>query len=416
MGLPRAVSLKWDEHEAFAPLRVQGPNPAWLRRAPELARLAVGCDVDAARVFAVDFREFLTGLPVRPGRFVHPCVALFAEGDAAQGGGLAPLGISMTTDGGSVWVPADGSARWTRARRYFHNAEIHVHEAVSHFLWTHVFGEKLLLATVRHLDTRHPIRRLLEPHFDATLQANEKSGGLLLGPNGFFERCFSAGWTGIAELIRRGDRAWRYERMVLPRELTSRGVMDLAAYPYRDDGLLLWGALQRYVGAVVGAWFGDDTAVAADPELAAWSAELGGWLGDRGFPAVQSRETLVEVLTATLFNVVQHTFVNAQQYDAFGEPAIWPAAVSARFADEAEGAPVGVEAIDAVRATYGFSIQYNVLGAGIMDWHDEKTREAAKALLRELEGIERTMAAREGARPWSYGIAHPSRVSNSINA
>ncbi len=403
LGPASSSQLGWDSDAAFAPLRLQGPNPAWIRRAPELAPTGA----DAQKVFAVDYRPLLSGLPTRAGRFVPPSAAVFLDE-----GGLQPLGIWLGTE----WIAADGSARWARARRHFHCAELHVHEAVSHFLWTHVFGEKLLIATLRRLDERHPVRRLLAPHLEGTLQANENSGRRLLGPEGFFAGCFSAGWTGVAELIRRGDRAWRFEQMLLPRELAARGVMELPSYPYRDDGLLLWAALERYVASVVGSWFADDAAVSADKELTEWSSELHGWLGDRGFPQVNSRATLIEVLTATLFNVVQHTFVNALQYDSFGDPAIWPASLSASFDAAEDGLPVGVEAVDAVRATYGFSIQYNVLGDGLLAWHDAKTVGAAEALLKELEQIQHTIDEREKSRPWPYRVGRPRHVSNSINA
>ena len=409
LGKARGARLGWNEEAAFAALRLQGPNPAWIRRAP--AELAAKFGVDPARAFAVDYRDLLEGLPTRADRFVPPCAALFVEDH-----GLRAAGICLQTAAGSQWVPADGSARWARARQYFHCADLHVHEAVSHFLWTHVFGEKLLIATLRQLDAQHPIRRLLAPHLVGTLQANENSGRRLLGPDGFFAGCFSAGWTGVAELLRRGDRRWRFRQMVLPKELEDRGVAGLEGYPYAEDGLLLWAALERYVSCVVEAWFPHDAAVLADRELTQWSAELHGWLGDRGFPEVTTRAVLIEVLTATLFNVVQHTFVNAQQYDAFGDPATWPASLSTPFDSELDGRPVGVEAADAVRATFGFSIQYNVLGDGLLGWHGAQTVGAARTLLEELGQLQQTIGAREAARPWPYRISGPARVSNSINA
>ena len=409
LGRPRGTQLDWNSDAAFAPLRLQGPNPGWIRPAPELAASA---GVDAEQAFAVDYRSLLSGLPTRPGRFIEPCAALFTE----TGQGLHSFGICFETAQGPRWVRADGSAAWQRARQHFHCAELHVHEAVSHFLWTHVYGEKFLIATLRRLDERHPIRRLLAPHLVGTLQANENSGRRLLGPEGFFAGCFSAGWTGVAELLRRGDRAWRFQRMVLPRELEARQTTRLSSYAYGEDGMGLWLAIEPYVGSVVEAWFADDAAVCADVELARWSAELHGWLGDRGFPVVKTRIALIEVLTAALFNVVQHTFVNAQQYDAFGDPSTWPASLSVPFDSSGDGLPVGVEAADAVRATYGFSIQYNVLGDGLLGWHGEKTVGAARGLLKALGELQQAITTREVTRPWSYRVALPSRVSNSINA
>jgi hypothetical protein len=402
LGAPRSAQLDWSADSAFTALRAQGPNPAWLRRAPELAHL-VGTD----EVYAVDYRALLEGLPTRPGRSLSACAAIFVK----SASGLRASGAVI--DG--LHVPAT-DPRWARARRYFHCAELHVHEAVSHFLWTHVFGEKLLVATLRHLDVRHPVRRLLEPHFDGTLQANENSGRRLLGVGGFFDTCFSAGWRGVAELLRRGDDAWRFERMVVPRDLESRGVAGLEGYAYAEDALGYWRALERYAGGVIDAWYADDAAVRDDLEVAAWSRELTGWLGSRGFPEVTGRAALTCVVTATLFNVVQHTLVNAQQYDGFGDPARWPAALCAPFESAEEGLPVGAEAVDAVRATYGFSIQYTVLGTSLVDWHPPRTAGLARALLAELDALDRRIEVSDRARPWPWRITRVANVSNSINA
>lgn len=383
LGVPAARRHGWDGDAAFAALRLQGPNAHWLRR-------------DDRRGYVVDLR-ILADLPRREGRWIGPCLARF---DAD----LRPLGIEV--DG--RWVPRDDPG-WALARRRFQCADLHVHEAVSHFLWTHLVGEKLLLATLRRLDRDHPVRRLLEPHFAGTLQANENSGSRLLGPTGFFARCFSAGWPGIAELLRRGEAAWRHERLVLPRDLRERGVLDLPAYPYRDDGLLLWDAVDRYVGAVVDAWYPGADAVAADPELGAWAEEVHSALP--AVPVPRDPAALRELLAGALFVVVQHTLVNALQYEAFGDPQRWPAALG-----PAGELPTGAEAVDAVRATYGFSMQYNTLGDGLLAWHPARTRPAAARLLDDLASVRAAIEAREAARPWPYVIARPDRVSNSIHA
>jgi hypothetical protein len=382
LGTPASRRWGWDRPEAFAALRVQGPNAGWLRR-----------DGDG---YVVDLR-ILADLPRRPDRRVDGCLAAF-DGD------LRPRFVEVA---GRRVSPDDPG--WDLARRAFACADLHVHEAVSHFLWTHVVGEKLLLATLRQLHRDHPVRRLLEPHFAGTLQANENSGSRLLGEQGFFGRCFSAGWPGIAELLRRGAERWRWERLILPQDLRERGVTELPDYPYRDDGLLLWDAVERYVGAVVRAWYPSDDAVRADPEVAAWSAEIGGWLPSA--PRVNGVAALTEVTAGALFAVVQHTLVNALQYDAFGDPASWPASLG----PEGE-LPGGVEAVDAVRATFGFSIQYNALGDGLLAWHPPATRPAAERFLADLRAARVEIDAREARRPWPYRIARPDRVSNSINA
>jgi lipoxygenase len=41
-------------------------------------------------------------------------------------------------------------------------------------------------------------------------------------------------------------------------------------YPYAEDGLLLWEALQRYFTAYVGLYYADDAAVKKDTWLQEW--------------------------------------------------------------------------------------------------------------------------------------------------
>jgi linoleate 9S-lipoxygenase len=44
----------------------------------------------------------------------------------------------------------------------------------------------------------------------------------------------------------------------------------LKDFPYAEDGLLLWEALEEWVGDYLALYYKDDAAVVADPELAAW--------------------------------------------------------------------------------------------------------------------------------------------------
>jgi len=47
-----------------------------------------------------------------------------------------------------------------------------------------------------------------------------------------------------------------------------------AGYWYRDDSLVLWDAIWKFVEAILSLYYKDDMAVAADAELSAMLAEL----------------------------------------------------------------------------------------------------------------------------------------------
>ncbi len=420
LGPPRALAERWDSDEAFAAMRLQGPNPAWIRRLeapdPALAALAEGA---AGPLFVVDYRALLAGLPLASGRHMAPCAVLFEVRDQQ----LRTLGVALDRPGRPpLLARPDGSPGWRLARMFFGCADLLVHEALSHFLWTHMVGETLLLATRHHLGEAHPVARVLAPHTLYTLQANENSGSRLLGPEGFFERCFSAGWAGTVALLERGQAAFTFDQLVLPRQLAERGVEGLPGYPYRDDGLLVWGAVARYTRGAVGLLYADDAAVRADAQLRSWGAALTERLGA---PALEDREALATVMAAAIFTTVQHTLVNAMQYDAYGWPLAFPSCLHTPLPDDlarvderdlVEALPSVQEAADALRATFCFSLQFNVFGAGLERYVGPALAPLARQLRAELEGAALEVARRNTRRGYRYEVAALPMLSNSINA
>ena len=437
---PPESALAADDDARFTRWRLQGPNAGWLRRYRTSAELrddgasaeTLACvaphESDLSHLYVVNHHRLLESLPTLPGRELTAPIAFFRHDAAAVQDVLRPAGIQLTDQAGRshFFSPEDGGA-WKLARAHFQCADMHVHEAVSHFLWTHIVGEKFLLATARRLPWRHPIRRLLAPHFEFTLNANHNSGTALVGFRGIFEKAFSAGWRGTAALILRAEAMWRFDRMIPPLQIAARDLGDLSKYPCRDDGLLLWHALKEHAGAYVDLWYASDLDVREDAEIQAWSAELHGWLGDRGFPRVEDRPSLRLVLAAILFNDVQHTLVNALQYDAFAFPPAYPSTMrqppvaagdSSRDAHDAlvAGLPTVRQTLEAIRATYAFSIQFNMLGRGLRQYHSGPSLELMDRLSQRLDEVAKIIAERNATRLYPYRVAVPSRVSNSINA
>lgn len=430
LPLPQSAKLHLSD-ETFARLRVQGPNPTWLRASESIEQLhqeGLSRNVDtttwnAIPLYVVNYHALLQGIPTHDNQYLAPCIAIFTT-DAQ--GSLRPLGIQLArADGTSWWQVPSAAPSWELAKLFFQSADMLVHEAVSHYLWTHVYGEKIVLATLRHLPESHPVRRLLAPHVHGTLRANYNSGRRLIGRGGLFDTCFGAGWHGTAELLRRGEALWRFDQMVLPKQLAGRGVLSntvgaIADYPYRDDASALWNIVQLYVENYTHCFFPDEH-LAPDPALTAWSLELQG----HGFPAQPTRSSLNEVLAAALFNVVQHTFVNALQFDMFGCPLLFPATMRVPVPNDTDevteqtlidALPTVSQTLEATRATYGFSIQYNTLGDDLVEFHAGPAQTAAATFVRELAELGERMEAADNRRDLAYAISHPRKISNSINA
>ena len=61
-----------------------------------------------------------------------------------------------------------------------------------------------------------------------------------------------------------------------PRVLARAGSEQITNYPYRDDALLVWAAIEDWASAYVHHCYASDQAVSEDRELAAWVAQEGG--------------------------------------------------------------------------------------------------------------------------------------------
>lgn len=420
LGLP-TVREAWarDPDAAFAELRVSGPNPMFLRRYDTSAALAAdGLETpvpDGCYAVAYDrLFEGVRGASVAERRFFSAGIAVFELHDAR----LRPLGVQLRrADGRAAWFPADGSPAWRLAMMHFNSCDLLAHELLSHFSWTHVIAEKYLLATARNLTWRHPLRRLLAPHMANTLNNNNNATPILIRRGGLFDTVFGAGERGKLVGLSRGEDAWTFDKMVPARHIAARGLTDLPHYPYRDAALRLWAVVEGMVAEYVEHWYDSDERVLRDEEAQTWAAELRSFAGP-SVPLLQDRATLVLVLSAGIFNVLQHGFVNLLQYDALGYPPVYPVNVRVDVPEDPaqvteqtliDALPTVHQSLCTIRATYGFSIQYGRMGAHITRFH----RGESGAIMRRFVGKLNALAR---SAPAEYPPANPSRIGNSVDA
>lgn len=420
LGAP-AMREAWraDPDAAFAELRVSGPNPMFLRRYETSAELAAaGLEAPAPDgCYAVAYDQLFKGLRGASDadrRFFSPGIAVFTlDGDR-----LRPYGIQLRRSGGeAAWFPCDGSPAWRLAMMHFNSCDMLAHELLAHFLWTHAVAEKFLLATVRNLTWRHPLRRLLAPHLASTLNNNNNATPVLIQRGGLFDAVFGAGERGKLVGLSRGEAAWHFDKMVPARHIAERGLTDLPHYPYRDAAMPLWAVVDKMVTAYVALWYDSDERVLRDDELRRFATELRGFVGP-SLPVIRCRSSLGLVLTAAIFNVLQHGFVNLLQFDALGYPPLYPVNVRVPVPDDAgavteqtlvDALPSVYETLCVVRATYGFSIQYGRLGAHIRRFHRGDSATVMRQFAADLEAL-------AAAAPPAYRPANPANVGNSVDA
>ncbi|XP_055450255.1 hydroperoxide isomerase ALOXE3 isoform X2 [Psammomys obesus] len=237
-------------------------------------------------------------------------------------GALLPVAIQLSQTPGPespIFLPTDCEMDWLLAKTWVRNSEFLVHENNTHFLCTHLLCEAFSMATLRQLPLCHPIYKLLLPHTRYTLQVNTIARATLLNPEGLVDKVTSIGRRGLIYLMSTGLAHFTYTDFCLPDSLRARGVLTIPNYHYRDDGLKIWAAIERFVSEIVSYYYPSDASVQQDSELQAWVGEIfaQAFLSreSSGFPSrLCTPAELVKYLTAIIFNCsAQHAAVNSGQ-------------------------------------------------------------------------------------------------------
>jgi arachidonate 15-lipoxygenase len=375
--LPRPGFIDtWSQDGEFAYQRLAGINPLMIRRVdavPESFAITderlggllragetLASEGRAGRLYLCDYSilEGLESVTDDSGtRSVLPVLALFhVDAGDPRGARLVPLAIQLGLEPrpSAVYTPADGQA-WTMAKICVQVADASYHEMGPHLLGTHFMEEAFWVSLTRQLASNHPVSRLVSPHL------------LFLEPNNFFGRQALINEGGAVDLLMggtietslkilkrtyegypaRGVSPWSFAEWDLPRSLAARGVSGIPDYPYRDDGLLVWGAIERFVAAYLGIYYTSDADVVADTEIQGWARDLTDPAGGhvRGVPGgFESVAQLGNFLTRLLFACGPlHAAINFSQYDAMAFVPNMPLALYATPPDDARA--LGDEAL-----------------------------------------------------------------------
>ncbi|WP_338844592.1 lipoxygenase family protein [Massilia sp. W12] len=444
----------------FSRMRVAGPNPmllsaldAWPEKfrlsEAEFAQGSGGDNLQDAlregRLFWEDYAELesLTHAPVevdgKKKTVFAPMVLFVLPKNEKE---LLPVAIQCGQDGRKFptfiasRVPQDPLYwGWQFAKSIVQVAATNYHELFAHLARTHLVMEAFTVATHRELAPEHPINLLLLPHCEGSLFINSLAASSLIAPGGAIDHIFGA---KIEELQKSagGDRlAFDFTQNMLPADLRRRGLDDVARlpyFPYRDDALLVWGAIEEWCRNYVWLYYADEAALRDDCELSAWSKSLqeDGLL--KGFSAPRNREELAEVLTMAIFTAsAQHAAVNFPQFDL---EIYSPLFTGAAWADlPAQQAGLNMQdwlqvlpdlkiAFEQLNILYLLgSVYYRKLGEyksnhfPYPNWlHDPEVQPLLEAFQQRLQEVEAEINLRNTQRhPYPYLL--PSRIPASIN-
>lgn len=339
----QSIAESFQQDQSFAYYRLAGPNPMLIRCLDQIPdnfpvteqgyQSVIGNNDSLAaalsdnRLFLLDYHEIQL-LVDHPGsvdglaKQLFAPLALFTRPDGQEH--LVPVAVQRTqtpADHAIVYAETDPDAAgywpWQTAKSIVQMAEGNYHELFVHLARTHLVIEAFVVATHRNLAKQHPVNVLLMPHFEGTLNINNEAATGLIAPGGSIEKILAAKIEFSQQAAGKDRLAFDFYANMLPADLKRRRVDDpaiLPDYPYRDDALLVWNAIQQWVAEYLDIYYSDDNAVTADSELAAWADNLIDRGKIKGFKPISSKAQLVDVLTMVIFtSSAQHAAVNFPQ-------------------------------------------------------------------------------------------------------
>lgn len=168
------------------------------------------------------------------------------------------------------------------------------------------------------------------------MEINALARESLINAGGIIETSFSPGKYSMEICSAAYDKLWRFDHEALPNDLISRGmaIEDLTAphglkltiedYPFANDGLYLWDAINQWVSDYVNHYYPESGLVASDAELQAWWTEIRtiGHADKRDepwWPELKTRHNLIDIITTIIWVASgHHAAVNFGQYPYAG--------------------------------------------------------------------------------------------------
>lgn len=262
------------------------------------------------------------GFPAQPEGVLQPIAIQLAQAHDAE---AAPI----FTPNDCAQANDPKHRKWQVAKYVVNVCCAIQHEAVAHLGDCHLIIEPMIVAMHRQIASQHPIHRLLTPHFRFTININDSALHSLIIPGGVVATNVGPCIADTLKLVSESHQAWRWDENNPETVFKLRGTDRLPVFPFRDDTMLLWEPIKRFVSAYLRRYYEDDAAVAADRELQGWIHELTapqycgfqglGGLTPTGDPArpwaLKSLDYLCEMVALIVYTAgPQHASVNYAQY------------------------------------------------------------------------------------------------------
>ena len=460
-----SIAQSLHDNDAFAYMRVGGPNPMLIAKASTLPakfpvtdaqyQQAMGSNdsllaaASSGRLYLLDY-EGLGGIapagpvtkPLTGTGYAWAPIALFAVPKGGRSLVAVAIQCGQDPSANPIFVRVDDATNaaaywaWQSAKTAVQVADFNYHEMFVHLGRTHLMSEAFAMATQRQLATTHPLNRLLCPHLEGAMFINEAATLIIMAPLTTGDAILAAPIETLQSECGRDRLAYDFYANMLPNDLRARGVDNTAQlpdYPYRDDALLVWNAIDQWVSDYVGVYYASDSDVTGDYELKAWATELSVSGKVKGFTAITTRSQLVSVITAIIFNAsAQHAAVNFPQSDimtyapfsaGMSDAAAPTNAVSQSQASWSQMLPSTLGAQEQILLFHILGgVYYRMLGTYLDNAFpyapvllDPAIAGPLARFRSSLVAIESTITQRNLARTRPYDYLLPSRIPSSTN-
>ncbi|MFS0518663.1 lipoxygenase family protein [Nostoc sp. UIC 10607] len=354
--------------------------------------------------------------------------------DSHNGGSLVPVAIQINHGSGTnslIYTPDDPHLDWFLAKTCVQIADGNHQELGSHFAYTHAVMAPFAIVTARQLAENHPIALLLKPHFRFMLFDNDLGRTQFLQPGGPVDEFMAGSLAESVGFVAKAYEEWSVEKFTFPRLIKSRQTDDpaiLPHFPFRDDGILIWNAVEKFVAEYLQLYYKNSQDLSDDYELQNWARELVAQDGGRvkGMPSkIETLEQLIEIISVVVFTCAPlHSALNFSQYEYMAFVPNMPYAAYHPI-PETKGVdletilkilPPFKQAADQVMWTEILtSFHYDKLGFYDEEFADPLAQEIVVQFQHNLHEIERQIDIRNQIRPIPYNYLKPSQIINSIN-
>ncbi|MHC5765964.1 MAG: lipoxygenase family protein [Nostoc sp.] len=454
--LPKPDVIKnYKTDSCFAEQRLSGANPLAIQKIDVLPDNFAVTDAHFQKVAGTEFTlekalkegklyfldypllsDIQGGIYENVKKYLPKPQALFywQSNDSSNGGSLVPVAIQINHDSGAksvIYTPDDPHLDWFLAKTCVQIADGNHQELGSHFAYTHAVMAPFAIVTARQLAENHPIALLLKPHFRFMLFDNDLGRTQFLQPGGPVDEFMAGSLAESLGFVAKVYEEWSVEKFTFPRLIKSRRTDDpeiLPHFPFRDDGILIWNAVEKFVYEYLQLYYKTSQDLIDDYELQNWARELVAQDGGKvkGMPAkIETLEQLIEIISVVVFTCAPlHSALNFSQYEYMAFVPNMPYAAYHPI-PETKGVdletimkilPPFKQAADQVMWTEILtSYHYDKLGFYDEEFADPLAQEIVVQFQQNLHEIERQIDIKNQTRPIPYNYFKPSQIINSIN-